>query len=225
MSTETPTQTPEATAPATKSGPESVPYDRFRAILKERDELRSTLDAQVNETNTWRERAATADTLAEQLRAAQTQHEAERAAWGTKAAAYQHGVTDSDLVDLALWQYDRLQVEAGAEKPAFGDWLAGLKEQPDAIPTTLAGLKQVWAPPAPAAAPAADPAPQQATPAPQAASPTTGAPVTTARPQPPANAGVVGSTAPPPGSHAPGSISSMSPAQFRAWYKEQTGIE
>lgn len=209
-------------APAAPDPTKWVPYDRFQQLVAQKNELQTALDAQATETNTWREKAATADTIAKQFEEARSGWETERGQWQTKSAAYQHGVTDNDLVDLALWQYDRVQPAEGESKPPFGEWLAGLKATPDALPPALAGLKTAWAPaaapaaaapgaPAPAAAPPAAPAPQGV-----ALDPRTGAPVTRAQPSP--NAGAVG-TATVPQSFTRGSIANMTDAQYRAYRK------
>jgi hypothetical protein len=205
---------PAAPAAAQVDMSKFVPYDRFQQVVAERNQLQVTLEAQTTETDTWREKAATSDTLASQIEAQKVAHATEIESWQTKSAAYKHGVTDPDLVDLTLWQYGRVAAPEGEAKPEYADWLGALKADPTTLPTSLAGLRDAWAAPAaPAAAPSA-----AGTPTPVAAG-ANGAPAGTAQVVSP-NAGVVGSAAkPPPGSFAPGSVAKMTTAEYRA-YKE-----
>jgi len=215
-----PTTPAPAPAPAAKPSPaaDMVPRSRLNDVIRQRDEAIASLEAQARETDTWRAKASTVDSLTQKFDADRESWGKEREQWQTKSAAYQHGVTDNDLVDLALWQYDRITPAEGETKPAFGDWLGGLKANPDALPAPLAGLRTAWAPAAapaaaPAGAPAGAPAPAPAgTPAPVAVNPKTGAPVARAQPAP--NAGAVG-TATVPQTHTPGSVSKMTLAEYR----------
>ena len=168
-----------------------LPIDRLSKVVGERDALQVTLEAQTNETDIWREKAATADTLAGQLESMKAAHATEIGAWETKGAAYRHGVTDPDLVDLTVWQYGRIPAGEDGAKPAYADWLGALKSEPATLPASLAGLRDVWAAPAPADGPAP---PAAAAVAPPAASP-------------------------PPATYARGAIAKMTPAEYRQ-YKE-----
>ena len=64
-----------------------LPIDRLSKVVGERDALQVTLEAQTNETDIWREKAATADTLAGQLESMKAAHATEIGAWETKGAA------------------------------------------------------------------------------------------------------------------------------------------
>lgn len=223
-----PISTPQPPAPAPAPASDMVPRSRLNDVIRQRDEATAALQAATAEVDTWRAKAATVDSLTQKFDADRKAWEAERQSWQTKSAAYQHGVTDPDLVDLALWQYERAKAPESGEKPSFGEWLGAYKAAPDTLPAPLAGLKTVWA--APAAPPVGAPAPEAASqaaapqpgaPTPQAINPHTGAPVT-ARPQPSPNAGAVGN-APVPQQHVRGSISNMTDAEYRA-YRKTVGL-
>ena len=105
-----------------------------------------------------------------------------------------------------MWQYGRIPAGEDGAKPAYADWLGALKSEPATLPASLAGLRDVWAAPAPADGPAPPAAAAVAPPAAQ-------------RPVSP-NAGVVGTAAsPPPATYARGAIAKMTPAEYRQ-YKE-----
>lgn len=132
-----------------------VPIHRLREVNDKRLELEARIKQLEAEAQTLTERAATADTLAQQLEAAN--QAARQAAQGLTEyqAAARIGVTDPELYEAARWAYNRLPE---ADRPAFPEALEAWKSDPNAAPLVL---RPHLAPaPAPqAAAPQAAPAP------------------------------------------------------------------
>ena len=132
-----------------------VPIHRLREVNDKRLELEAWIKQLEAEAQTLTERAATADTLAQQLEAAN--QAARQAAQGLTEyqAAARIGVTDPELYEAARWAYNRLPE---ADRPAFPEALEAWKSDPTAAPLVL---RPHLAPaPAPqAAAPQAAPAP------------------------------------------------------------------
>jgi hypothetical protein len=134
-----------------------VPIHRLREVNDTRLELEARIKELEAEAQTLTERAATADTLAQQLEAAN--QAARQAAQGLTEyqAAARIGVTDPELYEAARWAYSRMPE---ADRPAFADALNSWKEDPSAAPLVLRPhLAPAPAPAPQAAAPQAAPAP------------------------------------------------------------------
>ena len=111
-----------------------VPIHRLREVNEKRLALEARIQQLEAEAQTLTERAATADTLAKQLEAAQSA--AQQASQGLTEyqAAARIGVTDPELYEAARWAYSRMPE---ADRPAFSDALASWKEDPSAAPLVL----------------------------------------------------------------------------------------
>lgn len=134
-----------------------VPIHRLREVNDKRLELEARIKQLEAEAQTLTERAATADTLAQQLEAAN--QAARQAAQGLTEyqAAARIGVTDPELYEAARWAYNRLPE---ADRPAFPEALEAWKSDPSAAPLVLRPhLAPAPAPAPQAAAPQAAPAP------------------------------------------------------------------
>lgn len=137
-----------------------VPIHRLREVNEKRLALEARIQQLEAEAQTLTERAATADTLAKQLEAAQAA--AQQASQGLTEyqAAARIGVTDPELYEAARWAYSRMPE---ADRPAFSDALTAWKDDPSAAPLVLrphlapAPAPQVAAPEG--AAPTPQPAP------------------------------------------------------------------
>ena len=137
----------------------AVPYKRFQAINEKRAELEARLGELESEVQRWQERAATADTLAQQLEEARASEAASRAQFSEYQAAARLGVSDPELYEAARWAYSRLPED---DRPAFGEALEAWKSDPSAAPLVL----RPHLAPAPAAETAAPAQPQAVAPTP-----------------------------------------------------------
>ena len=155
MSTDTP---PEGGPPNN-----AVPWDRFVKVNEQRAQLEARLAEAESQIETWQQKAATADTLAQSVQ--EWQQKAQQASQGLTEyqAAARIGVTDPELYEAAKWAHSRTPE---ADRPAFADALQSWKDDPSTAPLVL----RPHLAPAPQAAPQA-PAPGAPAPAPQAAPP------------------------------------------------------
>ena len=122
-----------------------VPYARFVKVNEKRAELEARVAELEAEAQRWQERAATADTLAQQLETARAAESASRAQFAEYQAAAALGVSDPELYDAARWSYGRLPEDG---RPAFADALKGWKDDPSTAPVVLRPhLQPAQAPP------------------------------------------------------------------------------
>lgn len=140
---------------------QTVPFHRFQQVNDKRSAAEARIVELEAELQRLTERAATADTLAQQVQEWQTRAEQAQTGLTEYQAAARIGVTDPELYEAARWAHSRMPE---ADRPAFADALQAWKEDPSAAPLVL----RPHLAPAPAAAPqAAQPAPaQQGQPAP-----------------------------------------------------------
>lgn len=125
---------PDETDETQTTTEKTVPYARFQAVVSERNELRSKVSSLEQDLQSHSEKAATADTLAQQLEAEKSARAKERAAWDTERAMIDAGLHDQEGRDVAQLHYGRLGEK---ERPALGDWLKGLREDPTKAPRSL----------------------------------------------------------------------------------------
>ena len=136
MSIETGPETPQPEAPAlapetqpdTQPEPagEAIPYDRFKSVVdKKNAAIEAQQAAEARVTALEAEYAAKIEALQkdatthqETAAEALQRLEAER----LRGHVYKSGVSDDDLVDLALFKYGSAEADAEGNRPAFGDW-------------------------------------------------------------------------------------------------------
>ena len=112
----------------------TIPYTRFQKLVEERNGLKSQIEDLAGQVQSLTEKGATADTLAEQLRAAQGEVESVRAGAARFRTIAGAGITDPDLVEAVEWQYGRLPEEG---RPELADVLKGWTAKPDDAPSLL----------------------------------------------------------------------------------------
>ena len=132
---------------------ESVSYERFQQKVQEVQELKNKIaDLESKQSESAKvERVATkhAERIVEleaQLNSTRHQHE-------MALTMSDMGLTDPEIRETVEWQYGKLQ---GEDRPAFGEWLGGIKENPDQAPAVL---RPFLSKPAPSPEPEAKPAP------------------------------------------------------------------
>jgi hypothetical protein len=135
-----------------------VPYQRFSKVVEQRAALEARVAELEAEAQRLQERAATADTLSQQVQHWQTQAQQFQTNLGNYQAAARVGVTDPELYEAAQWAHSRLPEQ---DRPSFADALQAWKSDPSAAPLVLRPhLQPAPAPAAPQAAqPSAQPAP------------------------------------------------------------------
>lgn len=195
MSDETPTApapqpalAPQAApSPTTTTDDKRVPYDRFQSVVSARNDLAAQLEAARAEIQSLSERAATVDTVAQQAQEWQTKYQQAE----TRFSRFQAVASSAGVTDaetIELFEFRYGKLPEDT-RPDFGEWVAAQASNP-------AEADPILRPFLPGNAPA--PAPQQT------------------RPQPPVNGGAQ-QTPPAPAEVAPGDISKMTPAQYKAW--------
>ena len=50
------------------------------------------------------------------------------------------GTMDSEAIETAEWQYGKIKVAEGAEKPSMADWFTGMRENPESIPKAMSSF-------------------------------------------------------------------------------------
>ena len=135
-----------------------VPYQRFSRVVEQRAALEARVAELEAEAQRLQERAATADTLSQQVQHWQTQAQQYEQNLGNYQAAARVGVTDPELYEAAQWAHSRLPEQ---DRPTFADALQSWKSDPSTAPLVLRPhLQPAPAPAAPQAAqPSAQPAP------------------------------------------------------------------
>jgi hypothetical protein len=129
---------------------EAVPYERFAEVnteLKAAKARLAELEPKVTDL----------DKITKKAESYKAAHEADKAAWADERGLFSAGITDTQghVVAKALWS-----TLPEADRPALGEWVASLKEDPTKAPPGLAPYlpgKQ----PASAAPPAATPSAAQ----------------------------------------------------------------
>ena len=116
--------------------PDPVPYERFQAVVAERNTLRDADAARATEMQKLTERAATVDALTAALAEAKAGRAADADAWGQERALMGAGFTDAEGQTVARALF-AAQPEAIRAKP-IGDWLGGLKAEGATVPKALA---------------------------------------------------------------------------------------
>lgn len=108
--------------------------ERFRKVVKERNELRQKLAELETAQQELTERLATTDTIAKQLEAAKAELKRERIERGQERALLEAGLTDTEGRDLALYHYGRLPEK---DRPELSAWLGTLRSDPAAAPRSM----------------------------------------------------------------------------------------
>ena len=124
-----PAPAPPSPAPAPTPAPGTggdVPWHRFQTATEQKNAALARVAELEGEVQKYMGRAATADTLASQLKAAQ----AETATAQNKFTVHTElsgalGVTDPDVIGLFDGQYARLPAK---DRPSRADWVKGLRE-------------------------------------------------------------------------------------------------
>lgn len=125
-----PTPDPAAPPPV-----QTVPYERFSAVVGEKKALMERVAALETEARTYQERAATADTLASRIREMEQASKAQTEQFGAwrDVAKVLPGV-DEDIFGLVEAQYGRLPAK---DRPARSAWIEKLREDLDSAPAIL----------------------------------------------------------------------------------------
>lgn len=118
-------------------GERMIPYAKFQAAVADKKALQERVTTLETEVQTAAERAATADTLAEQLRKVKDEHKAAASSWGEERALLAAGVVDAEDIDLVRFHHGRLPAEG---RPTVADFVAGLKAEGAVVPKGLGHL-------------------------------------------------------------------------------------
>lgn len=118
----------------------TVSYEKFKRVVQARDGLQSRVTELQEENQTLSEKAASVDSLMEDLRKSRADTETEK----SRFQRYQKissaiGSTDPDAIEAVEWQHSKL---AGDDAPELGEWLKGLQEDPSKAPSILRPLFQ-----------------------------------------------------------------------------------
>jgi hypothetical protein len=143
-----PTQTPPASTPAPER---TVPYSRFQELVSEKNALKAQLEAVGAEAKGHQERAATADTLAQQIKALKAEHEAQRQGWEQERTLFAAGITDPEGHAVARTLYQTLPEDK--RPPSIKEWIGSLSAEGAAVPRGLAPYLPQAAKPAAESAP------------------------------------------------------------------------
>ena len=78
------------------------------------------------------------EALNTQLAGLQEQLSHERTKYDQHVTIHQHGISDPDLRDAVLWQFDRAMSSRNKkDRQPLNDWIGSIKENPDTIPQLL----------------------------------------------------------------------------------------
>ncbi len=107
---------------------EPVPYERFNEVNVEFKAAK----ARIAELEA---KAADIDKITKKAEGYKAAHEADKAAWADERGLFSAGITDTQghVVAKALWS-----TLPEADRPALGEWVASLKEDPTKAPPGLA---------------------------------------------------------------------------------------
>jgi hypothetical protein len=111
-----------------------IPYHRFQEVVSERNTMRDRIKTLEKEAQGALEKAATADTLASQLKELQAERKKEQGAWEEERGLLRAGFTDPDAIDVARVLHGKLPEK---DRPSLGDWLEGHRKAPDKAPKAL----------------------------------------------------------------------------------------
>jgi len=106
-------------------GADSGLQKRLRKVTKQRREALARIGELEAEVKQLEKRAATADTLSDQVKSLKGQLVQQEAATARKLELVDAGVTDGDARDYLLHRYERL----GEDAPEFGKWLTKQKAE------------------------------------------------------------------------------------------------
>jgi hypothetical protein len=194
------------------SDTDMVPRHRLNEELARVKELQVDLAKYKADLTAAQTAAAEADTLRATLAKVQGEHDTFRA--GVDA-----GITDPEGLELARYFYDKVAPGEDGTKPAFAEYLSGMKTDPTMRPKALtsyfAEAPQAPAAPTAQATPGAPAAPTAA-PAAKAAPPAAAPPPRSAAPLPGANTGATPQATPAP-THAgwtAATVASLTPAEY-----------
>lgn len=128
------TTAPEHQQQARPTEDRSIPYDRFQQVVASKNAMAEKIGQLEQQLQSLTEKAATVDTLGEQLRKAQAQAQQAEQRFSTFRDIAGAGITDPDVVELVEWSYGRLPE---TDRPALGEWLTAIKTDPTTAPTAL----------------------------------------------------------------------------------------
>lgn len=116
-------------------GPAMIERSKFDRVVEAKKGLERQL-AEAREANqSLEERVSSVDSLAKRLEAAEQAAQAAESRFSRyQTISSAVGSTDSDVIDAFEWQYGRLQ---GDDRPDLGEWIKGLRAQPEAAPAVL----------------------------------------------------------------------------------------
>ena len=105
----------------------AIPYDRFVAVVKDRNALKKELAAREQAVTELQAGQNDMAALQRQLAELQARYEGDQSAWADERALYQAGVTDPKKHSVARALYADLD---GEDRPGFVDFVQGLREDP-----------------------------------------------------------------------------------------------
>ena len=149
-----PAKPPVVPAPTATPTPKMVEADRFKAVVRDRDEWKGRYEAEIQPLA---EKAARVDTLLDQIDKIKGEHRTAAAAWAEERGLLSAGVTDAEDVELVRFHYGRVPTETRPK--SIGEYVTGLKAEGASVPKGLAHLFG-----RPAADPAAGGPPKNGTP-------------------------------------------------------------
>lgn len=120
-------QAPEPVAPTHSEQGEpakTIPYSRFSEVLKERDSHASEVSAL---------KARLAEVESKYLDTSK-RYESERGEWGNTLALIENGFGDEEGRKVAQFHWSQLPA---TDRPPIGEWVAGLRQNPEAAPKSL----------------------------------------------------------------------------------------
>ena len=109
----------------------SIPYERFQKKVAELKELESKMES-------MRKKVEDFDSLSEQFENLKKNNEEQLAQFDSfKQIASALGTIDEEAIETAKWNYGRIEVEEGSQKPSIGEWISSIKENPDSAPRSM----------------------------------------------------------------------------------------
>lgn len=119
----------------TQTQEKTIPYERFQSVVGQKNELAAKVTELEGQVQSLSEKAATVDTLGQQVREWQGKAETAEARFGTyKTISSTLGTTDQEAIEAAEWAYNKLPTK---DRPKLPDWLGSLKEDPSKAPKVL----------------------------------------------------------------------------------------
>ena len=139
----------------------AVPYERFQAVTKGRREALARVAELEDQVRQLQGAAGTVEQLTSKLADVEGRLTAQASEWQAERALWQAGLTDPDGIEVARMFYARIEPD---KRPPMGEWLQGLKADPDKAPRALAAYLGGIADRAAASSSAAAPEPQRPAP-------------------------------------------------------------